>query len=1078
MILSLVWSLASGQNLKDVKVSLPAKKMTAKETLNFLQRQTGFRFSYITADLNQENKETVVLQGDNLAEILERLFKGTKLYYEQIGKNIVIKKRKDDGATNSVENSRREVVQRSLRGLVRDEKAHPLAGVTVKVKEGSQLVFTDANGRFDIPDVSVLQPTIVLSYLGYQTKEYVFDVENSTDAVTLDLIPDFGNIDAVTVIAYGTTSKRVSTSSTAGIGSDVIARAPVNNPLEALQGRIAGLEVNSSSGLPGSSFTVRLRGLNSSRQEGNAPLYIVDGIPYFSESLNVFSGDNGSQSPLTAINPADIERIDVLKDADATAIYGSRGANGVILITTKKGKAGRTAVNANVYTGAGKVTKQLDMLSTSEYLELRKEAFANSEVTPDPELPDLFQWSSTEDQNWQKRLLGNTAKLTEANFSVSGGSELTNFLLSGTFRTESTVQPGDNGYKKGSGMLNIGHRTASNNFSVSATANFTSDLNDALATDISQYYNLPPNMPIYDASGDYYWYGNIQNPIAFLERSHESRNKALLTSTTLRYSPLKGLNLAANLGYNYTALNQLQMYPLRSFNPATATTNMSYFGNSSVSSYNIEPQATYTIQLGKGTLDALAGATWHQAVRDGESLIAEDFTSDSQLDNISAAVTIRPRTFRYSKYKYQAAFARLTYNWDNRYIVNGTFRRDGSSRFGPERRVGNFGSLGAAWVLSEEDWFSSALPIVSFAKLRGSYGSTGNDQIGDYGFLDTWSYTSYPYDGVAGLYPTRVANPAYSWERNRKLEMGLETGFLQGRLTLNVNHYRNRSDNQLIEQVLSAQTGFSGFTANLPGIVENKGWEFEISSTNIKSEHFEWNTSANLTVSRNKLVAYPGLEGSGLESVYAIGQPLDIVFGYKFTGVDPETGIAQFADLNGDGEVNPELADMQVLGTRLPEFFGGINNTFRYKNFDLSFLLQFVKQKGEGINFGYSAPAAIGIMTNFDRSVLDRWREFGNMTDIPRAAAVSTDEAYTIYNTFYRHSDAQWVDASFLRLKNVMISYDFTSLLPQLKSQRISLYGQGQNLFTVTNYEGFDPETKGRVVPPLKYYTIGIRLTY
>ena len=1061
---------SSAQNLREIKASLSEETTSLKEALRQLQQQTKFRFTYLSSDVNPLKAVHVSKKSNNLASLLDDLLANTDLQYQQVGQSIVIKKlgTKPTAAAQTD----------PLKGKIRDEHGNALPGVTIRVKGSEVTVLTDAEGNFQLPASKVKNPVLVASYLGYQSLEFTYHADAQGQLVW-NLAPDLGNIDEVTVIAYGTTSKRVSTSSTAGVNSELIARSPVNNPLEALQGRIAGLEINSSSGLPGSAFTVRLRGLNSANEGANEPLYIIDGVPYFSESLNMFTGDNGRQSPLAAINPADIERIDVLKDADATAIYGSRGANGVILITTKKGKSGSTRFNANVYTGAGKVTNQIEMLSTAEYLTLRREAFANSNESPSAELPDLNIWSATEDRQWQKELLGNTAKLTEANFSISGGSELTNFLLSGTFRNESTVQPGDNGYKKGSGMLTVGHRSSNNKFSVTATANYTGDFNNALSTDISQYYNLPPNLPIYNENGQYYWYGTVQNPIAFLDRRHETKNKALLTSTNLRYSPIAGLNLSANLGYNNTTLNQLQMYPLSSFSPETASaTNFSYFGNSSIGSYNIEPHASYTFQLGKGTFDALVGGTWNERIRDGLSLHAEDFSSDALLNNISAAVTVRPRAANYYKYRYQAAFARLTYNYANKYIVNGTFRRDGSSRFGPDRRIGNFGSVGAAWVFTEEKGLAEALPFLSFGKLRGSFGTTGNDQIGDYGFLETWSSTTYPYGGISGFYPTRVANPAYSWESNRKLEGGLELAFLAGRLTLNVNHYFNKSDNQLIQSVLSPQTGFTGFTANLEGIVENRGWEFEVASTNFKTPDFEWTTSANLTVSRNKLVAYPGLEGSAMASKYAIGHPLDVVFGYKFTGVDPQTGIAQFADLSGDGAVKNELADMYPMGTHLPKFFGGINNSFRYKNFDLSFLVQFVKLEGEGLNFGYMAPAALGIMTNFDKSALDRWRNPGDITDIPRAASRSNDPAYSSYNTFYRHSDAQWVDASFIRLKNLMVSYDFTSLLPALKAERISLYAQGQNLFTLTKYDGFDPETQGRVVPPLKYYTVGLRFTY
>lgn len=1070
---TVVAASSTAQNLARIKASLPTGTVVLKDALKQLEKQTNIRFTYVSSDVDKYKQSHVASISDNVAMLLDDLLKNTDLIYQQVGKTVVIK-RQSISVGNDIDTDRNSLAAKQQRqGRILNESGIPLPGVTVRIKGTNRVTSTDQNGNFTIKEEGNV--TLIISSVGYKTQELSY----ATGMQDIVLASDFGSLDAVTVIAYGTTSKRVSTGSTASITSEELSRAPVNNVMEALQGRVAGLDISSSNGLPGAAINVRLRGINSIAAN-SSPLYIVDGVPFFSESLNMFTGDNGTQSPIAGINPSDIDRIDVLKDADATAIYGSRGANGVILITTKKGKSGSTRVNFNAYTGGGKVTNMVDMLNTTEYLKLRREAYQNSGVTPDPDVPDLFEWDQNLDQSWQKKMMGGTGKVTEANMSIGGGSETTNFLLTGTLRNESTVQPGDNGYKKGAGMLSINHTSPNGKFSIAATANYAGDFNNAMATDISQFYDLPPNMPIYNEDGTLYWYGNLQNPYALLRRKQETRNKTLLTSGTLRYSPIQNLNLSATIGYNNTTLNQLRMLPLSSFNPTAGAVSTSHLGNGSYSSYSIEPQVNYALELGTGRLDLLAGLTYQEGINDGNYFVGEDFTLESQLNNIDAAVSVRSNGMRYSKYRYQAGFARATYNIENKYIVNGTFRRDGSSRFGPDRRVGNFGSVGAAWVFSEEGFVSDNISFLSFGKLRSSYGVTGNDQIGDYGYMDTWSFNSYPYDGVAGLYPTRVANPLYSWETTRKLEFGLETGFWDNRLTLNVNRYYNKTDNQLITKKLSPQTGFEGFTANLPGIVQNRGWEFEVSSTNFKNSNFEWNTSANLTISTSKLIDYPGLESfpEYERELFAVGYSMGSVYGYKFSGVDSQAGIAQFEDLSGDGELSDGLADKYVMGTRLPKFFGGLNNSFTYKNFNLSFLLQFVKQEGELLNFGYMAPGALGIMTNFDTSVLDRWTQAGQVTNIPRSASTSADEAYSTYNTYYRHSDAQWGDASYIRLKNLMVSYDFTSLLPAIKSQRIMLYGQGQNLLTFTKYDGFDPETQGRLMPPMKQYTIGIRFTY
>lgn len=323
---------SNAQNLRDVKASLPSETLKLKDALRQLEKQTKIRFTYMSSDINQKTVRTNG-KSTNLADILHDLLQNTDLQYQVINQTVIIKK--ENSTVNSTEKYTGSSRQQPIKGHIFDEKGNKLAGVTVRLKGTNLVTSTNGNGYFELSGANTSQPVLVVSYIGYQLLEQAY-TPTSAEGAELRLQPDLGNLDEVTVIGYGTTSKRVSTGSTAGISSDVIQRAPVNNPLEALQGRIAGLEVNSSNGLPGASFNVRLRGINSLNENANAPLYIIDGVPYFSESLNVFTGDNGSQSPLAAINPADIERIDVLKDADATAIYGSRGANGVILITTKK----------------------------------------------------------------------------------------------------------------------------------------------------------------------------------------------------------------------------------------------------------------------------------------------------------------------------------------------------------------------------------------------------------------------------------------------------------------------------------------------------------------------------------------------------------------------------------------------------------------------------------------------------------------------------------------------------------------------------------------------------------------------
>jgi len=768
--------------------------------------------------------------------------------------------------------------------------------------------------------------------------------------------------------------------------------------------------------------------------------------------------------------------MDILKDADATAIYGSRGANGVILITTKKGKTGKTQFNFNVYTGGSKVVKTLDMLNTSQYLQMRREAFAHDGVTPTTDnAPDLLLWDQTKTTDWQKFMIGHTARVTQANGSVSGGNAQTKFLLSATYRDETTVLAHDAGYKRGAIHLNVDHSSVDERFNINTSVNFTTDKNSSLATDITQFYNLAPNYPLYDSTGALYWNSFTQNPQAYFLRSSTSRTTNLIANTVLRYTLLPGLNLKASLGYNQTNLDQIQAYPDKTFNPATSTGSMSYFGNSDVHSYTIEPQIDYTRKLGDGKLNLLAGGTWQQSLRQGRYLQASGFSSDALLEDIYSAASVIAQPSTYVFYRYNSFFGRANYNLSDKYILNASFRRDGSTRFGPGHRFGNFGALGAAWIFTKESFFPANSPL-SYGKLRGSYGTTGNDQIGDYAYLDSWLSTSFPYDGVSGLSPARIANPNYGWETNRKLEFGLELGFFKDRILLNTNFYRNISGNQLIQYALSPQAGRDYLVANFPATVLNKGWEFELNTRNIQGRDFNWKTSFNLTIAKNKLQKYPGIENSSYSNTYVVGQSLSIVKGYQFTGVDPATGVPNFLDVNKDGAI-AENDDYVVLGKTLPDYYGGLSNSLTYKQWSLDFLFQFVKQQGPTVNYGYQS-YSYGIADNKDLSALRRWQKPGDITDIPAASLTSGNPVYDAYQNTYRFSSAVWGDASYIRLKNLSLNYDLSPYVKKWKLNGVSVYVLAQNLFTITSYKGFDPETQGTYLPPLKTITGGIKLSF
>ena len=1060
---SLFATHTAAQNLQETYLSVNFPAGNLKQAFDKIEQQSEFRFAYKKEIISGISIHALQAKNKSVKELLDELLKNTGLSYRAINNSIIISKLNPTNAA---------MVAELIRGTVRDEKGEPMPGVSIKIKGKNIQAMTDTNGGFNI-DAS-LNDILVFSYIGYESTEIKV---NSLDPLKIKLSPAVGTLDAVVVIGYGTTTKRNNTGSVTSIGAAQIGNQPVTDPLAALQGRVAGLEISSITGYPGSGYNVRLRGQNSITA-GNSPLYVVDGVPFISESLSQFNSANGSQSPLSSINPADIEQIDILKDADATAIYGSRGANGVILITTKRGKAGKPEFNANVYTGVSAMTRNVKMLSTPDYLAMRREAYAKDAVTPtDTQAPDLLLWDQNLNHNWQEELLGKAANLSEVQLGFRGGNEQTNYLISGTYRDEKTVLPKDLGYKRGAINLSLNHSSIDKKFTFTSALKYSLDQNNTLPSDVTSFFNLAPNYPIYDAQGNYYWFQNEQNPMAYFERTSVSNTSNIFGNTALSYEIITGLTAKVSAGFNKMNRDETQTFPKLGFNPISYTGSSANYGNGKLSSYIVEPQLNYNLKLGHGKLTALLGGTWQHSVQETESLIGSGFVSDLQLENIKAATVLTPRTYAYTKYRYTSVFGRLTYNWDEKYIVNGTFRRDGSSKFGPNKRFGNFGAVGAAWLFSNETFIKDNLAFLSFGKLRGSFGTTGNDQIGDYQFLDSWTSVSYPYGGLAGLTPSRFPNPDYSWETNKKLEAGIDLGFFNERLLLTANLYRNRSANQLIGSTLSSQSGFTSYQANLPALVQNKGLEIELSSVNIRKENFTWNTSLNVTFSKNKLLDYPNLKSSGDAYKYFIGQPLSIVMGFDFLGINTQTGVPEFRDVNGDKAIT-DPADLVVIGNTMPKFYGGIQNSFTYKRFSLDFFVQFVKQEGPGLNYGYLSYSNGYPFRNKDISALDRWTTPGTPADIPGASTTAGKPIYTAYQNNYRLSNANWGDASFIRLKNVSLKYNFADLLKSWKFNNITLYLQAQNLFTITSYDGFDPETKGYSLPPLSVYTAGLQVSF
>ena len=968
----------------------------------------------------------------------------------------------------------------------------PLRGATVTIKDTPSTTTTDEQGNFIVTAKSDTG-TLVISFVGFHTYQLKFN-STTKGPFTIHLRDDASLLNEVMVIGYGTTTKRLNTGNVGKVTAEDISKQPVNNPLAALEGRVPGLVVTQSSGVNGSGLSVQLRGQNSLIQ-GSDPLFIIDNVPYSPGNfpLNQLTSAAGSGSsasdgisPFSLIDPSDIESIDILKDADATAIYGSRGANGVILITTKKGKAGKTVIGANVYSGMSRVTRTMDMLNTKQYLQMRREGFANDGIAPDASTaPDLFLWDTTRYTDFKKLLIGNTAHTTDAQLSLSGGNDNTQFLIGGGYHRQTTVFPTDLGDDRASVHFNLNHNSTDKKLTVNLNVIYSSNVNDLPASDLTGYINTAPNFKLYDASGKLNWQeGGVSylslgllnaNPLSFQNQSYTGKFQNLSSNLQLIYKVLPDLSLKVSMGYNMVTSDEVSLYPSTSLDPNLGALPFSNFANQSQKSWIIEPQAEYIKKFGASKLDVLIGNTWQDNTSSGILVSANNYSSDLLLGSISAAgLTYSSNLF--NQYRYEGTYGRINYNLGGKYILNLSGRRDGSSRFGPADRFSNFGAIGAAWIFSEERLIKDKLPFLSFGKLRGSYGITGNDQIGNYKYLDTWTPGMATYQGISVLNPTSLYNPTYSWEKNRKAEVGLDLGFFKDRLLVSGDYFNNRSDNQLVNYTLPSQTGFSSVLENLNALVQNTGWELQVNSKNINSGSFTWMTAFNMTIPRNKLLAFPGLATSSYANTFVIGQPLSTLKLYHSLGVDANTGIYTFAGEDQNG--NLTAANRTVLKNTDPKFYGGLQNTFRYKRIELSVFFEFKKQNGYNYlnTLGGNVPGYS--YYNQPVIVLSAWQKPGDKTNIEKFTS-SPGDAYNAASNYLIGSDAIISDASYIRLKNLSLSYNLpNSWLTRLHITSSRLYLQGQNLFTITNYVGADPENQNMyILPPLRTITIGIQLT-
>ncbi|MFD0749228.1 SusC/RagA family TonB-linked outer membrane protein [Mucilaginibacter calamicampi] len=1029
------------------QVSLSERNSPLSKVFDNISRQTGYDFLIATENLKLARPVTIHVSNEELRGVLDKIFAEQPLRFVLQEKMVVV--------------SKKQLAPRvPARGTVRDTTGTPLGGAAIKVIGTSRGTLADSNGDFMID--ADLGDDLEVSFIGYET---VLRPVGSA-AIRIVLQETNSRLNEIQVIGYGATTKRLNTGSLSAVKAADIEKQPVTNVLSALSGRMAGVFVQTTNGLPGGNVNIQVRG-RGSLTAGTQPLFIIDGVPFESNPANysVLSSSpvSGIISPLNSINPADIEEMTVLKDADATAIYGSRGANGVVLLTTKRGKAGTDRTDLSYTQGISRIANLPKLLSLPDYLAIRREAFANDNVAPTAaNAPDLLVWDQNNGSDWARYLFGNTAGYRDLQARFSGGSAATVYTVSANYHGENNIITDLSRYTRGGLQASLRHVSANGRLEVQFSNVLTLDNNKSpnVQNSSSGIY-LAPNFRMIDANGAYTL--NSGNPLRDLNSTVKSNTGNVISNLVLNFRVNTDIQLKVSAGYNQTGQEQTQLFPLRSVQSGS---NYAQFGQNSNRSFIVEPQLNYSKRIDAGLFSVLIGGTYQDRSSKNQFIKGSNYSNETLMENIASATTIDSRLNNRTDYKYLSAFARLTYNLKERYILNITARRDGSSRFGPGNRFGNFGSVGAAWLFSEESWVRSHLPLLSFGKLRASYGTTGNDQITDYQYLSTYSSPSLVYQGISVLRPSRIDNSDFHWETTRKLELALELGFLKDRILLNTNYYINRSGDQLVNYALPSTTGFIAYQANLPAVIQNTGLELELATVNIKAKDFRWTSAFNLTIPRNKLLSFQNFETSSYAENYELGYDISRVRGYRFLGVDPHTGAGLYADKDGRPSTTPYMN--YTIGKTSPDLYGGFSNTLTWRALTLDIFFQFAKQMAYG-----GLRSSPGQTLNNYAFMVTRWQKPGDITSVPKPG--------TVANTFYLNSSANYFNSSYIRLKNISLAYE----LRPAWTQKLRLYLRAENILTFWNRNAamLDPESGGYVVsqpnlPPVRSLVAGLQLTF
>lgn len=1078
---------AKGQSVLEKTFSISVENTQIKDVIHIIEKQTNVQFTFSPNAIAAKRLVSYAANKKTIRDFLEDLLQPNNIGYKVIENQIVLYPLKPIEKDEQVTVGLNVRADKIVAGRITNEKGDPLSGVTVSEKGKSNTVISDETGNFSI-NVVGNSSVLVFSSVGYETTEIPVSDPGITSIVMKEKAK---GLQDVVVVGYGTQKRKDLTGSVSSVDAEELKSLPVPDIGQALQGRAAGVQILSS-GVPGSNVTIRIRGVGTINNSD--PLLVVDGVP--------------TDIPLNTLNKDDISSIEILKDASAAAIYGSRGANGVVIITTKKGSAQKNKLSFQMFAGQQKAANIVEMLDASQFASLHNEMMANNGQPQNPAFADPASLGKGTD--WLGALF-RTAPIQNYSLSYSGGSAKSNYYVSGSILNQDGIVI-NTGYKRYTVQFNTETRLFDwLKFGNNLTLN--TDVKKSGSYDIRNTMAALPTQPILNDDGTYSgpvgksaWVGDILNPIGKAKVNQNTiTGYNILGNIYTEVKILKGFKFKSTAGVEALFYNNRNWAPKYNWQPIPQPNSYLFEQYNKSLTWLWDNYFTYDSYLdAKNHLSFLIGSSAQNNRYDYMNGSIQNFASNTtqQLNNGTAQPTVGGSA---SEWALLSFIGRANYSYDNKYLVTATLRRDGSSKFGSENKWGWFPSGSVAWRVSGES-FMKDVNWINDLKVRVGYGITGNQNIGNYSFASVLQTVQYTFNGhsVNAVVPLAIPNPNVRWEQVAQSNIGIDATLFDSRIGITLDAYLKNTNDMLVPMAVPISTGYSDiYVPSInAGKVENKGIELSVNTENLRGK-FAWNTNMNISYNKNKVISLndsvPMYTGSiGLNqnlSIQSAGYPVNEFYGFVTNGIfqtqkevesysvqvpgaDPynrtSPGDIKFLDLNNDGVIDDD--DRSYIGDPNPSFLFSMNNSFSYGGFDLDIFLQ-----GTAGNKIFNAnriyQEGMAVAQNQTTATLNRWRGEGTSNEMPRAV-------FNDPNKNTRVSDRFIEDGSYLKIKNLTLGYTLPkSISEKIKMSVARIYVSCQNLATFTKYTGFDPEVPANgidfnVYPVTRTISAGINITF